>query len=365
MARETERRREVITGMFVLVGLAAVTFMVVLLGSQQRIFEKRFRVNAIFGTVSGLRAGAPVFVAGVNVGSVEQLRFVPADTYQPTADEPSGAAPQPIGRVGKVEVTMNVEERFHDQIGTDSVATIGSVGLLGDKSIDISVGSASAPVIDAGATLRSQDPLTMAEIIDQIEPIRAKLDKILGDISAATGNLTDEDTPVAKSLRSMSNILDKVDRGEGTIGKLVNSPEVEVELTVTLRNARELLVSAQGTVEQIRAATMDLPATMVSVRKVADEVAQLSVTLRESAHHFPRIVADLQAVAENLKVASESFPQLAVETQRGVREATGVFDAAGKTIFLRGYVDQTKAKLPAAIERGETSIEPLAPGAAP
>ena len=93
MARETERRREVITGAFVLVGLAAVTFMVVLLGSQQRIFEKRFAVNAIFGTVSGLRAGAPVFVAGVNVGAVDRLRFVSADTYQPTADEPAGAEP--------------------------------------------------------------------------------------------------------------------------------------------------------------------------------------------------------------------------------------------------------------------------------
>ena len=244
MARETERRREVITGAFVLVGLAAVTFMVVLLGSQQRIFEKRFNVNAIFGTVSGLRAGAPVFVAGVNVGAVDRLRFVSADTYQPTADEPAGAEPKPVGRVGKVEVVMNVEERFHDQIRSDSIATIGSVGLLGDKSIDISVGSTSAGVVEPGATLRSQDPLTLAEIIDQIEPIRDKLDKILGDISAATGNLTDEDTPVAKSLRSMSNILDKVDRGEGTIGKLVNSPEVEDELTATLKHARELLAQA-------------------------------------------------------------------------------------------------------------------------
>jgi hypothetical protein len=65
-----------------------------------------------------------------------------------------------------------------------------------------------------------------------------------------------------------------------------------------------------------------------------------------------------------LKVASQSFPQLAVETQRGVRDATTVFDAAGKTIFLRGYVDQNKAKLPAAIERGDSSIELPSAGAA-
>jgi len=362
MAKETERRREMITGVFVLVALAAAMLMVILLGSQQRIFEKRFRINAIFGTVSGLRAGAPVFVAGVNVGAVERLRFVPGDTYQPTADEEGGAAPKPVGRVGKVEVLMDVEERFHDQIRADSIATIASVGLLGDKSIEISVGSVMQPVVQPGATLGSQDPLTLTEIIDQIEPIRDKLDKILGDIASATGNLTGEGTPISKSLQSMSNILEKVDKGEGTIGRLVNSPEVENELAATLENARALLISAQSTVEQIRAATVDLPATMVSVRKVADEVAGLSVELRESARRFPQIVADMEVVAQNLKDASESFPLLAIGAQRGVREAPTVFDAAGKTIFLRGYVDQSKAKLPAAIERGESSIDQAEPG---
>ncbi|HEY8514247.1 MAG TPA: MlaD family protein [Candidatus Binatia bacterium] len=364
MSRETERRRETIVGVFVLVALAAATVMVVMLGANQRIFEKRFRVNAIFGTVSGLRAGAPVFVAGVHVGSVERLRFVPADTYQPTADEPADAEPKPIGRVGKVEVVMNIEERFHEQIRTDSVATIASVGLLGDKSVEISVGSAQAPIIPAGATLRSQDPLTLTDIIDQIEPIRDKLDKILGDIASATGNLTDEQSPIQRSLESMSNILAKVDAGEGTIGRLINSPSVEEELTGTLTNAREVLLSAQGTIEQIRIATSDLPATMQSMRKAAGEIAQLSETLRESAQHFPTIVEDLKVVAENLKVASDTFPMLALETQRGIREATTVFDAAGKTIFLRGYIDQKTQQLPAAMERIDSSIEPSM-GAAP
>jgi phospholipid/cholesterol/gamma-HCH transport system substrate-binding protein len=360
MSREAERRRETITGVFVLVGLAVLMFMVFLLGAQQRIFEKRFQINAVFDTVNGLRAGAPVFVAGVNVGSVELLRFVPAGTYQPTAEE-EGEARKAIGLVGKVEVVMNIEERFRDQIRADSIATIGSVGLLGDKSVEISVGSSGQPVVEPGETLRSQNPLTLTDIIDQVEPIRDKLDKILGDIASATGNLTGEDTPIARSLHSMSNILDKVDKGEGTIGRLVNSPEVETDLTATLKNARALLASAQGTVDQIRAATADLPQTMASVRKVADDVAALSTELRESAQRFPQIAANLDVVSKNLKTASESFPLLAVEAQRGVRNASNVFDAAGKTIFLRGYVDQTKSKLPAAIERGESSIDSVAP----
>jgi hypothetical protein len=161
----------------------------------------------------------------------------------------------------------------------------------------------------------------------------------------------------------MANILAKIDRGEGTLGELVNSPAIANELEATLQGARETLISVQATVEQIRSATVDLPPTMKSVRKVADEVAELSVELRESARRFPAIAEDLRVVAQNLKVASESFPQLAVETQRGVREATTVFDAAGKTIFLRGYVDQSTAKLPAAIERVDSSIDRVDAGA--
>ncbi len=362
MAKPSERKREIIVGAFVLAALAAATVMIVMLGAEQRIFERRFQVNAIFGNVSGLRAGAPVFVAGVNVGSVERLRFVPADTYQPTADQPPTAPPKPIGRVGKVEVVMSIEERFRDQIRTDSIATIASVGLLGDKSVEISIGSVSEPVIEPGATLRSQDPLTLTDIIDQIEPIRVKLDRILGDIASATAHLSEGDRPIAKSLDSLASILDKVDRGEGTLGQLVNSPAIAEELEGTLHGARETLIAAQSTIEQIRTATVDLPPTMKSVRQVADDVAALSVELRDSAKRFPEIAEDLGVVARNLKIASESFPQLTVEAQRGVREATTVFDAASKSIFLRGYVDQSVAKLPAAIERVDSSIDRLEAG---
>lgn len=359
MAKESERKRELIVGVFVLAAVAAGMVMIVLLGAEQRIFEKRFQVKAIFGDVSGLRAGAPVFVAGVNVGSVERLRFVPVESAQPISEAIGPTEkPEELSRVAKVEVVMSVEERFREQIRRDSIATIASVGLLGDKSVEIAVGSSSEPAIEPGAVLRSQDPLTLTQIIDQIEPIRSKLDKILGDIASATGSLSGDDAPLGRSLESISNILAKIDSGEGTLGRLVNSPEVEEDLRATLVDARELLVSAQGAVEQIRAATTELPATMSSVRKVADEVADLSETIGESAQRFPQIVADLSAVAENLRLASQSLPQLTVEAQRGVREATTVFDAAGKTIFLRGYVDQSTAKLPAAMERVESSIEP-------
>src|SRR5512146_1219905 len=102
MAKQDERRREVLVGVFVLAAISAAMVMIVMVGSEQRIFERRFRLRAVFGTVSGLRIGAPVFVAGVNVGSVDRIKFVPSETVQIS---PTPATPEPgagARRVGNV-----------------------------------------------------------------------------------------------------------------------------------------------------------------------------------------------------------------------------------------------------------------------
>jgi phospholipid/cholesterol/gamma-HCH transport system substrate-binding protein len=341
--------------------------MIFLFGSKQNLFQKRYKVRAIFGNVSGLRVGAPVFVAGVNVGSVDRLRFVSAAevSVEPTPVPGEEAENHRPMQFGKVEISLDIEDRFKDQIRSDSVATIGSVGLLGDKSVDISVGSAGEAVVAPDDVLHSVDPLTLSDVIDRIAPIRDKLDKILGDLSEVTGNLTGEDTPIARSLRNVSSILDKIDSGEGTLGQLINSPTIGNRLDEVLQQVDSLAASVRTAAEQIQRATVDLPETMASARKVADEVATLSVKLRQTADEFPAIVKDLRVVTENLKIASQSFPSLAVETEAGVGKATQVFDAAGKTIFLRGYIDNSVQQLPTALERGAPAARPAAPAAAP
>ena len=115
---------------------------------------------------------------------------------------------------------MTVEESFRPQIRRDSVATIASVGLLGDKSIEISVGSADEPEVGAGEVLQSEDPLTLTEVIDQLQPIARKVDSILTDISALTGTLTGKEAPVQRAIRSLGSILEKIDEGQGTLGDL-------------------------------------------------------------------------------------------------------------------------------------------------
>jgi len=344
MAKEAERRREIVVGIFVLAGLLATMVLVIAIGSQQHLFEGRYRIRTMFGNVSGLRAGAPVFVAGVDVGVVDRVSFVPSTKGE-----------EGVPKVGKVEVALALERRFSPQIRNDSVATIGSVGLLGDRSVDISVGSPTAPEVEPDGYINSQDPLTLNDLIDRIEPIRDKLDKILTDISVVTGKVADENAPVPLAIKSASEILAKIDRGEGTLGKLVNDPRLEARMDTALGNANELILSAHAAFDQIRVATTELPATMAAARKVSEDVAQLSSSLRVSSEKLPGIVDDLSVVAANLRRASNDLPLIADDARRGVKQATSVFDAAGRSFLLRGYMDDSKPKLPVALDRVDVS----------
>jgi phospholipid/cholesterol/gamma-HCH transport system substrate-binding protein len=356
-----ERRRDTVVGIFVLAGIAVAMVMVALLGSEQGIFRRRFQVRAVFGEVSGLRSGAPVFVAGVNVGTVQSIRFVsPREGRAPIT--PLEAEGEYTSRVGEVEVVMTIEEGFRPQIRRDSVATIASVGLLGDKSIEISVGSGNEPVVESGDVLQSEDPLTLTEVIDQVQPIARKVDAILTDISALTGTLTGKEAPVQRAIRSLGSILEKIDEGQGTLGELVNSRTIGDEAEATLASLDALLVEARVATADLKRALTDLPPTMASARKVADDVARLAESLRESAQRLPEITRDVASIARNVERASQSFPALAVDAQRGVRRASEVFDAAGKTIFLRGYLEEPRDRLPAALGRSDPSLAAPDPG---
>lgn len=312
--------------------LAASLVMIVLLGSEQGIFRPRFELRAIFSNVSGLRAGAPVFVAGLNVGSVRKLQFAP---------------PAVEGEVAaRVEVVLDVDARYQAQIRSDSVATVGSVGLLGDKSVEITVGSLGAAELGDGGLLVTAEPVGITEVLDELQPMARKLDQILGDIAVVTGDFANPDSPLIRSMDSLSSILAKVDEGQGVAGRVVNSEEFADEFEDLVEEANALLVETTAAVSEVRQAAEDLPATMASVRAVSADVEELAIALRESAARFPAITEDVAITVSNLKAASASAPAIAAGANRGVRGANRVVDAANRTATALGLASEESGTPP-------------------
>ena len=197
-SERTERRRDLMVGFFVLVTLLMGVAVILLLGRQHHVFEPRVRLRTSFADVSGLREGAPVWLAGVNVGTVTRVA---------------------VGRPGEqlVRVEMLVSRAVVDRVRTDSVATIGSQGLLGDKIIDLSMGSADLPAVTPGAEISSQPATDLNKVVDRVGVILERV-KVVADNAAVAMRALASPESIAdfrSALGSLRALLHQAKTGPG------------------------------------------------------------------------------------------------------------------------------------------------------
>ena len=181
-------KMETLAGFFLLFGMGLIFIMIFAVASKQEIFESRYKVITIFNKVSGLQEGASVRLAGIKVGNVESLEFTPA---------------------GKVKVIMSIRKRYEKQIRSDSIASIGSVGLLGDKSIEITVGSRSAKKISPMGVIKSVEPVTLSDIIDKAAPYKVKIDSILTNLDIVIKDLSAKEGDLLRSILDLPSTTTK------------------------------------------------------------------------------------------------------------------------------------------------------------
>ena len=131
-------------GFFVLLGLAILGAGVFLIGGKESLFQSNFLVRAQFQNVGGLNEGADVRVGGIRKGTVRHIEL---------PNDPSG----------KVTVVMDVAKSTHEVLRDDSVASIQSAGLLGDKFVEISFGTGDKARLKSGQTINSVPPLEISE----------------------------------------------------------------------------------------------------------------------------------------------------------------------------------------------------------
>jgi len=151
-------------GIFVTLGLVLSMAVIFLLGDIGDLFQRRFTLYTNFNDTTGVRVGSPIFLAGINVGKVEAIRF-----------------PKTIEEK-KIVVTMKIQREFHDRIRKDSEAKITTQGLLGDKAIFITVGSADEPEVKSGGEIKARKGLSIesfgekgAELLDNINDLIADI----------------------------------------------------------------------------------------------------------------------------------------------------------------------------------------------
>ena len=236
-------------GLLTVFALAMAAILIFLLSSTGGLWWQRYPLKTIFDNVAGLGEGAPVRVAGVEVGSVTGVQFVG----------------------DRVEVSFEVNEDVQRQITTASRASLGSVSLLGESAVDITPATEGAPIPEWGYVPPGRAAGSLGDVATQASAGLEQATALIQEIRAGRGTVgrlfTDDalyrevNAFVAAAERVARNVGD----GRGTLGRLVNDPAAAKSLEASLQNLETVTA-------RIRAGEGSLG------RLVADETLAKSVT---------------------------------------------------------------------------------------
>lgn len=165
-------------GIFVTVSLALFTVAIYLIGQRQQLFSDAFHISAVFKDIGGLQGGNNVRFSGINVGIVEDIEQITDST---------------------VRINMRIGKATQKFIKKNARATIGSDGLMGNKIVVISPGTADNRVVADNDQLNAFQAVSMDEIMAKIKVTADNAAVITGGLASIVGNISE---------------------GRGTIGKL-------------------------------------------------------------------------------------------------------------------------------------------------
>ncbi|MDZ7722421.1 MAG: MlaD family protein [candidate division KSB1 bacterium] len=201
------RKHEVRVGLTMVIGIAIIVFVILAVGNQHGILGNRYHLNIEMSRVNGLQAGAPVRLNGVYVGSVTDVHFSEELTDQ------------------KVQIKLEIFTSVKERIRKDSKAHIGTLGLLGDKYVAITMGTPSEPILKDGDQLSGADPLDIEVLIDEGVDILSS---------------------VKTSVNNLNYLTEKLKRGEGTLGLLLNETNLYYTVDTLLTDLLYLSQSLKG-----------------------------------------------------------------------------------------------------------------------
>jgi len=185
-------------GLFMLATMAIFAVGVFLIGREESRFKSNYLVRSDFGNVSGLSVGSDVRVGGIREGTVRSIQL-------------------PKTPDGRVVVSMDLDKETRAIVKQDSVASIQSEGLLGDKYVDVSFGSVDAKRLESGETIESAATADISDLFLKANQLLDTGQGALENIQAATDNI--------------NLITAKINTGRGTIGQLINDTTLYKQAT--------------------------------------------------------------------------------------------------------------------------------------
>src|SRR5271163_85647 len=185
-------------------------------GSTGGFFTGKLTLRSYFENSAGLKVGAPVNLEGVTIGNVKSIRIVPERKLTP------------------VEITMKVSQKYSPGLHADSKASLETIGVLGDTVLEISSTSAKGPPLKNGDELQTTETPNLSDVIkssqgtiEQLNGILAKVDSLVDSLNSGKGSIGKliQDPELYnranEAVNQIQKLVDEIASGKGSIGKLI------------------------------------------------------------------------------------------------------------------------------------------------
>jgi phospholipid/cholesterol/gamma-HCH transport system substrate-binding protein len=184
-----------------------VAAIIVMSGSTGGLFARKITLRSYFENAAGIKDGAPVTLEGVTIGNIIHVRVVPERSPTP------------------VEVTMHVGYEFINGLHSDSTATIAQAGVLGDSYVDISSANAKGPAPANNAELKTGGAPSIQDVI-------------------RTSQVSIQE--ITTLVRKVETLVDTLNTKRGTMGEIINDPELYKKITGVATNLETITGAMAG-----------------------------------------------------------------------------------------------------------------------
>jgi phospholipid/cholesterol/gamma-HCH transport system substrate-binding protein len=221
-------------GIFIFLGTLLFVVIIFVIGNKNSLFTDTTTVISYFSNIGGLKNGSPVNMSGYQVGFVNRVSLIPDS-------------------LGKVEVDMKINNDVISFVRIDSKASIETKGVIGQKYVAITPGSNDLPVVKEGTIIASESPVNITDMINNTN-----------EIMSYTKNMMQE----------FNTVLEKINNGEGTIGKLVNDDELYTSTVHIVKTADTSLATMTLDLDNVAALIDKMGENLNSILKSVDSTTQ-------------------------------------------------------------------------------------------
>ena len=372
MPRTTQKLSisELRVGIFMFAALAVFGFLIINSSGNFNPFEKKLRLKARFASADGLRPNADVQLAGISIGKVEDVKFL-------TPEKPDG---------DRIEATLAIAlvldgKPMDELIRTDSTAQLIGTSVLGnEKTINITPGTPKGTPVDANTILASSSAISMNQLtatgndlLKQINTMAIPANEILNKANKGDGTLgriiNDEslykslDGAVAETRETMVRLqttIDKINAGKGSAGKLVNDPQLYDSLNKTVSHLEAIssdirsgkgsagkFVSDDAMYVETRAAINDLRTSIAKFNSIADDIKVVTNDLKDGKGSAGKLLKD-EKLYDEARDAISRFNSTTARIEAVIADAQGGKGTLGKLVTdetLYNNLNQTSSNI--------------------